>query len=103
MTLQNIRRILKADCLILLPVMALASYIAFIPYLSYPYTLHLDEWTHLAFSKALLQAGSTNFIDSFLGQSTIGLTPHIDSYTREARIEMEMRATMNMIEGLKSD
>ncbi len=74
MSQRNIRRIFKFDYLLLLPIMALAFYIAFIPHLNYPYPLHLDEWIHLAFSKALMQAGSTSFIDPFLGESTISFT-----------------------------
>ena len=46
----TILRSLKSDYL-LLPIMALAFYMAFIPHQGYPYAVHLDEWLHLAFSK----------------------------------------------------
>ena len=52
----------------MLPIMALAFYIAFIPHQGYPYPIHVDEWVHLAFSKAMVQAGSTTFVDPFFGQ-----------------------------------
>jgi len=52
----------KFDYLILLPIIALAFYIAFIPHHNYPYPVHIDEWVHLASSKAMLSAGSTTFL-----------------------------------------
>ncbi len=63
----------------LLPVMALAFYIAFIPHHNYPYPVHIDEWVHLAYSKAILTAGSTTFVDPFLGQWTIGLSANLEA------------------------
>ena len=38
------------DYLILLPIMALVFYIAFISHLNYPYPVNIDEWVHLAYS-----------------------------------------------------
>lgn len=55
MTLSNAHKIPKTDYLILLPIMALAFYIAFIPHHNYPYPLHVDEWVHMVYSKAMLQ------------------------------------------------
>ena len=66
MTLQNDNKISEFDYLILLPIMALTFYIAFIPHLNYPYPLHVDEWIHLVNSKELMQAGSITFPGSFL-------------------------------------
>jgi len=74
MNQQNTDRTAKFDYLILLPILGLAFYIAFIPHHSYPYPVHVDEWIHLALSKATIQAGSTTFIDPFLGESTLGFT-----------------------------
>ena len=54
----------------MLPVIALAFYIAFIPHQNYPYPLHIDEWVHLAQSEAILQAGSTTYPDPFFGEMT---------------------------------
>jgi len=59
--------------MLLLPIAALAFYIAFIPNLNYPYPVHIDDWQNMAFGKAMLRAGSTTFVDPVLGKSTIGL------------------------------
>ena len=50
----------------LLPVLGLAFYIAFIPHQNYPYPLHVDEWLHLVHSRELIEAGSITFPGSFL-------------------------------------
>jgi len=62
MTQQNNHRTPKLDYLMLLPIMALAFYIAFIPHYNYPYPVHIDEWVHLAFSKAMLRLDSSPFL-----------------------------------------
>ncbi len=54
MSWQNMWRLAKSDYLKLVPILALAFYIAFIPHLNYPYPVHIDEWVHLAWSKAML-------------------------------------------------
>lgn len=69
----------KLDHLMLLPVLGLAFYIAFIPHQNYPYPLHVDEWVHMAHSEAMLQAGSTTYIDPFDGQSTITLSSNLEA------------------------
>jgi len=74
MNLPDINKTPKFEYLILLPIIALAFYIAFIPHHNYPYPVHVDEWVHLARSKAMLAAGSTTFIDPFLGQSTVSIS-----------------------------
>jgi len=66
MTLINSNRIPKLDYLILLPILGLAFYIAFIPHQNYPYPLHVDEWVHLGYSKMLMGAGSVTFPGSAL-------------------------------------
>ena len=66
MTLLNNHKIPKFDYLILLPITALAFYLAFIPHHNYPYPVHVDEWVHLANAKALMRAGSITFPGSFL-------------------------------------
>ena len=63
----NIRRILKLDYLMLLPILGLAFYIAFIPHQTYPYPLHVDEWSQLTYSQAMIQSSSTTFMDPFSG------------------------------------
>jgi len=68
MTQRNIHKILKADYLMLLPIMALAFYLAFIPHHVYPYPVHLDEWIHLACSNQIISQGTTvGLVDPFSG------------------------------------
>lgn len=67
------------ELLKLLPILALAFYIAFIPHQGYPYPAHVDEWMHLAYSKAMLQAGSTTFIDPFSGQWTLDIGSNLEA------------------------
>ena len=66
MTLPKVHRIPKTDYLILMPIMALAFYLAFIPHHNYPYPVHIDEWVHLVRSKMLMGAGSITFPGSFI-------------------------------------
>ncbi len=76
----NLHRYEKLAPLALVPVLALAYYVAYIPHLTYPYPVHIDEWVHLAFSRAMLEAGSTSFTDPFLGQSAVGAgSPHLEA------------------------
>ena len=63
----------------MLPIMALAFYIAFIPHQIYPYPIHVDEWVHLALSKAMLQSSSTTIIDPFFGAGTRGLSSNLEA------------------------
>lgn len=67
----NRQRAIVFDLLGLLPVLILAFYVAFIPHLNYPYPVHHDEWMHMTYSKALMQAGSISFADPFYGQGTM--------------------------------
>lgn len=78
MNLPNNYGIPKSAYLIL-PIMALAFYIAFIPHQGYPYPVHIDEWSHLAYSSAMLKAGSTTVIDPFLGQSIQGISSNLEA------------------------
>ncbi len=59
--------------IILIPILALAFFMAFIPHLGYAYPVHVDEWMHLTYSETIVQAGSTTFPDPFTGQGTIGV------------------------------
>ena len=63
-------KIANSDILKLVPILVLAFYIAFIPHLQYPYPLHVDEWLHMAYSKAMLQTGSMTFYEPFYQAST---------------------------------
>ncbi|MFH1031673.1 MAG: hypothetical protein V1767_03810 [Chloroflexota bacterium] len=69
----------KLDYLLLLPVLGLAFFTAFIPHLKYPYPLHVDEWVHMALSNAIFQTGSTTVTDPFSGQGTLGLTTNLET------------------------
>lgn len=79
MNLDSVHKSPKFDYLILLPIMALAFYIAFIPHHNYPYPVHIDEWVHLAYSKAMLKAGTTTFGDPFTGQSALDLSSNLEA------------------------
>lgn len=78
METNDILRLRKSDFLIL-PVLALAFFIAFIPNLHYPYPVHIDEWVHVAHNEALLKAGGLNYPDPFSGLGTAGLVGVLES------------------------
>ena len=59
---ENSHRVALADYIILPLVLALAAYLAFLPHLGYSYPVHVDEWLHMAYSNAMLQAGSINIL-----------------------------------------
>jgi len=59
--------------LLLILILLLASFMAFIPHIGYAYPVHLDEWIHLAQSKAVVEAGSINYPDPFGGKEATGL------------------------------
>ncbi len=72
MNLSRIRRVLKYEYILLLLVMALAFYMAFIPHQHYPYPVHLDEWMHLAFSNEIIEeASAVGLADPFSGGTPI--------------------------------
>lgn len=76
---QNMWRLTRADYLKLVPILALAFYLAFIPHLDYPYPVHIDEWVHLTQSKAMLQAQDTTYLNPFSGQSTVGIGSNLEA------------------------
>lgn len=69
MNSSRIRCVLKWEYLILLLVMGLAFYIAYIPNLTYPYPVHIDEWRSLAYFETISQSGTTDIVDPFYGQA----------------------------------
>lgn len=69
MSRQNTWQPAKFDYLILMPVLALAFYMAFIPHLDYPYPVHIDDWLNMIYFKAVLQAQSTTFLNPLIGHS----------------------------------
>jgi len=58
--------------LLLILILLLAFFMTFIPHISYAYPVHLDEWLHLANSKALLEAGTITYPNPFSGQVITG-------------------------------
>lgn len=75
----NIRKLLSLHYLILLTILGLAFFIAFIPHRDYLYPLHVDEWVHLARSAAIMQAGSATFIDPFSGGEVMSLSSNLEA------------------------
>ena len=73
MNWQNALKLAKSDYFKLVPILALAFYMAFIPHLEYPYAVHIDEWVHIAHSNALLRAADIYYPDPFSGQGTGGV------------------------------
>jgi len=68
MTLAIIKKFFKLEHLILVPILALAFYMAFIPHADYSYPLHVDEWVHLAHSGAMQEAQSATHANPFSGE-----------------------------------
>jgi len=79
MSLHIIWRLAKSEYLKLVPVLALAFYVALLPHLNYPYPVHVDEWVHLASFKAMLRAHDATFIDPFSGQLIRGLSSNLEA------------------------
>ncbi len=78
MALNNTHKLDKSAYL-LLPIMALAFYIAFIPHQTYPYLVHIDEWVHLARAEAILGAGSTSYLEPFFGGGTVNIGSNLEA------------------------
>jgi hypothetical protein len=57
----------------LLLILLLAFYMAFIPHIGYAYPLHGDEWMHMAYTETIVQTGSITFPDPFTGQGEVGV------------------------------
>jgi len=64
---------------LMLPIMALAFYTAFIPHQGYPYPVHIDEWVHLANSQAMLQSGNAIFSGPFPEQLIASPDPNLEA------------------------
>jgi hypothetical protein len=65
---ETIRKFIKYDYLMLLPILALAFYLNFIPHLNYHYPIHLDEWNQLAYSNEIISKASiTDIVEPFSG------------------------------------
>jgi hypothetical protein len=64
---KNIWRWLGSDYVKLIPVLALAFYMAFIPHRPYDYPVHLDEWNNFTYSQAITASHSISFPDPWQG------------------------------------
>ncbi len=65
---ENNLKVSKYEYLILFFIVVLGVLINFIPHFSYPYPLHLDEWTNMAYANQILKQGSiVHLVDPFGG------------------------------------
>lgn len=69
----------RRDYLPLLPILALAYYLAFLPHTSYPYAVHVDEWVHLYNAEAMLKAGSTTYTSFLDGEKVMSLSSNLEA------------------------
>ncbi len=75
----GLRTIVLSEYFRLVLILVLAGYIAFLPHRSYPYLLHVDEWVHLAYSRAMMDAGSLTFADPFSVGAAVPYNPHLEA------------------------
>jgi len=64
---------------LLIPVLALAFYISFIPHLHYPYPVHIDEWVHLVYQQTVMGTGSLTFTEPFFGKLVFEMLPTLEA------------------------
>lgn len=79
MILKKALSILQLDYVKLIPILGLAVYVSFIPHQSYPYPLHVDEWLHLAFAKAIMDGGNATIVNPFSGDTLIGPSTNLEA------------------------
>jgi hypothetical protein len=65
--MKNLWRWLGSDYVKLVPILALAFYMAFIPHRSYDYPVHLDEWNNFTYSQFITASHGISFPDPWLG------------------------------------
>jgi hypothetical protein len=75
---QRLYALLRSDYLKLIPILALAAYIAFIPHMDYPYPVHVDEWSNLANCKALMGVGDVTATEPFSAPPVASGTPDVE-------------------------
>jgi hypothetical protein len=51
--------------ILLLLILLLAGFVAFIPHIGYAYPLHVDEWMHLTYAKTITQTSTISFPNPF--------------------------------------
>lgn len=74
-----IQKIIQSEYLFLIPVLGLAFYVAFIPHISYPYALHVDEWVHIARANAMTMAGSASIGDPLTGGAALDIGSNLEA------------------------
>jgi hypothetical protein len=67
----TVRRWVGSDYFKLLPVLALAFYIGFLPHQSYPYPVHLDEWNNYTYSQAITATQGISFPNPWYGGAAL--------------------------------
>ena len=67
----------KKELILLLIVLLISAYFAYMPHANYSLPLHRDEWDRITLANALLRYGSTEFPDPFIGEGVISNYPEI--------------------------
>ena len=77
----SISRFLRAprvyEPILLMLILSLAAFVAYIPHIDYPYPLHIDEWNNLAHSEAILNAQGAPYQEPFFGEEVVVDNPEI--------------------------
>lgn len=63
----------------LLLILGLAFFIAFIPHRDYAYPMHVDEWVHMTRAEAIIHTGSLTFTDPFSGNEATTLSSNLEA------------------------
>jgi hypothetical protein len=58
--------------LLLVLILLLAFFMAYIPHIGYAYPLHGDEWIHLAYANSVVDSGAITFLNPFSGLTLSG-------------------------------
>ncbi len=67
----------KKEMVILLIILLISAYFAYMPHANYSYPLHRDEWDRITLANALLKYKSLEFPNPFTGEGTIKNHPEI--------------------------
>lgn len=77
MNKHKINTVLRSKYLIILPLLVVSFCLAFIPHHGYAYPVHVDEWGHLTYSKALMTEGSVSYTEPYLGETVVDSHPEV--------------------------
>lgn len=66
------------SALLLVPVLCLAAFTAYIPHRNYPYALHTDDWIQMANANAVIRAADVTYPDPFTGTGTVVLGDNLE-------------------------